>query len=156
MTATIVSPELLDSVVAYFHPQRVILFGSVARGEAGPDSDIDPLVVVDDNTPPRKLTRRAGRETARSYPYPADVFPIRAGRFEHDRIIVGTMAAEADTDCIVVYSPPKRPPPTGPPDPYARWRAAERWLAVADLDRRTVEICLAADPPVHEVAAFHC
>jgi predicted nucleotidyltransferase len=46
MATTIVPPELLDSVVAYFHPQRIILFGSLARGEAGPDSDIDLLVVV--------------------------------------------------------------------------------------------------------------
>jgi len=156
MATTIVPPELLDSVVAYFHPQRVILFGSVARGEAGPDSDIDLLVVVDDDTPPEKLTWRAGREAARSYPDPADVFPMRAGKFEHDRIIVGTMAAEADTDGIVVYGPPKGPPPMRTPDPYARWQAVERWLAVADLDRRAVELCLAADPPAHEVAAFHC
>jgi len=29
-----VPAELLDRVVAYFHPRRVILFGSQARGEA--------------------------------------------------------------------------------------------------------------------------
>ena len=29
-----------------FHPDRVILFGSHARGAAGPDSDIDLLVVA--------------------------------------------------------------------------------------------------------------
>jgi len=34
-------PKLLETVVAHFHPRRVILFGSVARGEEGPDSDID-------------------------------------------------------------------------------------------------------------------
>jgi predicted nucleotidyltransferase len=31
--------------------RRVILFGYTARGKAGPDSDIDLLVVVDDDTP---------------------------------------------------------------------------------------------------------
>jgi predicted nucleotidyltransferase len=35
----IVPAELLDQVVAHFVPQRVILFGSAARGEAGSDSD---------------------------------------------------------------------------------------------------------------------
>lgn len=156
MATTIVPPELLDRVVAYFHPQRVILFGSVARGEAGPDSDIDLLVVVDDDTPPEKLTWRAGREAARSYPDPADVFPMRARKFENDRIIVGTMAAEADADGIVVYGPPKGPRPIRTPDPIARWQAVERWLTVAELDRRTVEVCLAAEPPLSESAAFHC
>jgi len=37
--------DLLDPVVEFFKPQRVILFGSRARGEAGRDSDIDLLVV---------------------------------------------------------------------------------------------------------------
>src|SRR5258707_12671438 len=67
MTAALVPPELLDPVVAYFRPRRVILFGSVARGEAGPDSDIDLLVVVDDDTPPEKLTLKAGYESGQSY-----------------------------------------------------------------------------------------
>jgi len=64
---------LLDAVVAYFKPQRVILFGSTARGEAGPDSDIDLLVIVDDDTPAEKVTLRAGYEARRSYHHPADV-----------------------------------------------------------------------------------
>jgi predicted nucleotidyltransferase len=37
-------------VVAYFQARRVILFGSAARGDAGPDSDTDLLVVADDDT----------------------------------------------------------------------------------------------------------
>ncbi len=63
MTAALIPPELLDRVVAYFYPRRAILFGSRARGDAGPDSDIDLLVVVDDDTPPEKVTLRAGYES---------------------------------------------------------------------------------------------
>jgi uncharacterized protein len=60
-TATpLVPPERLDPVVAYFKPRRVILFGSTARGEAGPDSDIDLLVVLDDDAPLDKLTAKPG------------------------------------------------------------------------------------------------
>lgn len=51
-----VPDELLRSVVAYFAPVRVILFGSHVRGEAGPDSDYDLLVVLDDDAPPDKRT----------------------------------------------------------------------------------------------------
>ena len=69
--------DLLDPVVEYFKPQRVILFGSRARGEAKRDSDIDLLVVVDDDTPPEKLTSQAGYEAHRSR-HAADVFPMRA------------------------------------------------------------------------------
>jgi predicted nucleotidyltransferase len=38
--------EMVKRIVAKFHPERVILFGSYARGEAGPDSDVDLLVVM--------------------------------------------------------------------------------------------------------------
>ena len=44
---TVVPAALLDPVIAYFNPRRVILFGSVAHGDAGPDSDIDLLVEFD-------------------------------------------------------------------------------------------------------------
>lgn len=83
--AALVPPELLDPVVAYFAPQRVILFGSAARGDAGPDSDIDLLVVVDDDTPPEKATLAAGYAARRSYRRAADVIPIRRSVFERPR-----------------------------------------------------------------------
>ena len=40
-------PLIVDEVVARVDPHEVILFGSVARGDDGPDSDIDLLVVLD-------------------------------------------------------------------------------------------------------------
>jgi hypothetical protein len=64
MTKRSVPRALLDPVVEYFGPQRIILFGSRARGEAIRDSDIDLLVVVDDDTPPEKLTWQAGIRSA--------------------------------------------------------------------------------------------
>ena len=36
----------MNRIVAAFEPLRIILFGSLARGEAGFDSDVDLLVVV--------------------------------------------------------------------------------------------------------------
>ena len=99
----LVPPELLDSVVAYFQPRRVILFGSAARGEAGPDSDIDLLVVVDNDTPPEKVTVKAGRESRRSYRQPADVIPMREDTYRRFSRIVGTLPYAARTEGIVVY-----------------------------------------------------
>jgi len=37
--------EAIDRIVHVSAPRKIILFGSVARGEAGPDSDVDMLVV---------------------------------------------------------------------------------------------------------------
>ncbi|HEX5269962.1 MAG TPA: nucleotidyltransferase domain-containing protein [Gemmataceae bacterium] len=39
--------RMVKRIVKKFRPERVILFGSQARGEAGPDSDVDLLVVMD-------------------------------------------------------------------------------------------------------------
>ena len=40
--------EIVRRIVAVAHPERIILFGSAARGEMGRDSDIDLLVVKAD------------------------------------------------------------------------------------------------------------
>lgn len=103
MNAPLVPPELLDPVVAYFQPRRVIVFGSVARGQAGPDSDIDLLVVVDDDTPPEKLTLKAGYEARRSYGYPTDIFPCREQTYRRKCHVVGTIPYAARTEGIVIY-----------------------------------------------------
>jgi predicted nucleotidyltransferase len=36
---------LVRRIVEVAHPDRIVLFGSAARGEMGPDSDLDVLVV---------------------------------------------------------------------------------------------------------------
>jgi predicted nucleotidyltransferase len=38
---------MVKRIVKKFHPEKIILFGSQARGDAGPDSDVDLLVVMD-------------------------------------------------------------------------------------------------------------
>src|SRR5271157_2574399 len=38
--------ELCNHIVQDFHPDRIILFGSYAYGNATPDSDVDLLVVL--------------------------------------------------------------------------------------------------------------
>jgi uncharacterized protein len=37
--------EIIRRIVAVAHPERIILFGSAARGDSRPDSDVDMLVV---------------------------------------------------------------------------------------------------------------
>ena len=39
--------EIVQRIVDVAKPQRIILFGSAARGEMGPHSDVDLLVVKD-------------------------------------------------------------------------------------------------------------
>lgn len=46
--------EITDRIVRGFQPERVILFGSQARGDATPRSDIDLLVVMPNGTDRRQ------------------------------------------------------------------------------------------------------
>ena len=38
--------EFGESIAAEFHPDRIVLFGSHARGTAGQDSDVDLLIIM--------------------------------------------------------------------------------------------------------------
>jgi predicted nucleotidyltransferase len=50
--------EAVRRLVEAYQPECVYLFGSVARGDAGPDSDYDLLVVVPDDAPPERRRSR--------------------------------------------------------------------------------------------------
>jgi predicted nucleotidyltransferase len=41
--------EFAKRIAREFHPERIILFGSHARGDAGSDSDVDLLVIMAGN-----------------------------------------------------------------------------------------------------------
>ena len=38
---------IVRTIAERFHPERIILFGSYARGDAGPDSDVDIFVEME-------------------------------------------------------------------------------------------------------------
>ena len=52
--------EIVQRLVELLQPERIYLFGSRARGDAGPDSDYDLMVVVSRLTEPAyRLAQRA-------------------------------------------------------------------------------------------------
>ena len=52
--------RLTQTLTEAYDPDRIYLFGSRARGEGGPDSDYDVMVVVpDDAAPARRQSRLA-------------------------------------------------------------------------------------------------
>ena len=55
--------EVVRRLVAAYEPLRIYLFGSKARGDDGPDSDYDLMVVVPDDAPPERRRSRLAYET---------------------------------------------------------------------------------------------
>lgn len=69
-------------LVEHYRPERIYLFGSEARGDAGPDSDLDFCVVVPDDAPVELLRDGGIYSVLRSMGYPKDIVPWRRSDFE--------------------------------------------------------------------------
>ncbi len=65
--------EVVRRLVEAYRPERIYLFGSVARGDAGPDSDYDIMVVVPDDAPPELHLSRAAYEALWGTGFASDV-----------------------------------------------------------------------------------
>ena len=93
---------MVQRIVERFQPQRIILFGSHARGEAGPDSDVDLLVVL-----PHVASRRAERVKIRTalngIGLAKDIVVATPEEIEEKRDLVGTIIYPALREGKVVY-----------------------------------------------------
>ncbi len=74
--------EITRRLVEYYRPVRIYLFGSVARGEDGPDSDLDFLVVVPDEVPADRLRGGGVYSYTSGTGYAKDIVPWRVSDFE--------------------------------------------------------------------------
>ena len=54
--------DLVERIVDLVDPVRVILFGSAAKGQSGPESDVDLLVVVPEGVHRRRTAQRLYRD----------------------------------------------------------------------------------------------
>ncbi len=100
--AGIHAPGAIERIVEVLHPEEIWLFGSRARGTAGPESDWDLLVVVSDSaeTPLDDESWRALRDVRRQQ---IEIVPIHRAEFEADRQEFGTLAHVATTTGRLVY-----------------------------------------------------
>jgi uncharacterized protein len=82
LTKQEVIEEMTRRLVEFYRPVRIYLFGSEARGEAGPDSDLDFLVVVSDDTPEPMMRTNEGYSRLSGLGMSKDVIPWRQSDFE--------------------------------------------------------------------------
>ncbi len=94
--------RMVRRIVKRFHPEQVILFGSHARGTAGPDSDVDLLVVMP--LVGSKLEKQLEiRRSLHEFKVPKDIIITTPEDFEWRKEIPGTIERPAAREGKVVY-----------------------------------------------------
>jgi predicted nucleotidyltransferase len=93
---------MVKRIVKRFHPEKIILFGSHARGEAGLDSDVDLLVVmpVVGSVVEHRLEIRAALH---DMPVPIDVVVSSPDDFAWRKDVVGTIEWPATREGKILY-----------------------------------------------------
>ena len=96
--------ELVRRLVSAFQPERVYLFGSKARGEAGSDSDYDLLVVVPDSAPSDRRRSRLAYEALRGTGTAADVLVWTRERFDSRLHLKASLPSRVVAEGILVHA----------------------------------------------------
>jgi predicted nucleotidyltransferase len=95
--------RMVKRIVKEFDPEQIILFGSQARGDAGPDSDVDLLVVMDVEV--SKLEKSVEiRGALRDFPLPLDIIVTTPEEFAWRKDVVGTIEWPASREGTVLYA----------------------------------------------------
>jgi predicted nucleotidyltransferase len=93
--------KIVQQIVAHCHPQKVILFGSYARGTPTADSDVDLLVIMETEEPPLHAAARIA--AAIDHPCALDILVRRPADLEASLARQGVFAIEVLTTGIVLY-----------------------------------------------------
>lgn len=96
-------PEITRHIRSVSDPDQIILFGSYARGDYGPDSDIDLLVIKDQVESPNEETAKIYRALAH-LTIPVDVVVVSKAYVKRYRNVIGTVLHPALSEGKVIYA----------------------------------------------------
>lgn len=103
LDASAVILRMVRRIARKFHPEKIILFGSHARGTATPESDVDLLVVMPPNGTRREQQVQI-RIALHDIPVPKDIIVVSSEAFERRRSIVGTIEYPVMKEGKVLYA----------------------------------------------------
>ncbi len=95
--------RMVNRIVREFQPERVILFGSHARGEGEPDSDVDLLVVIPVEGSKREKAIEIG-VALHDVRVPKDIIVTTPEEFEWRKEIAGTIERPAAMEGKTLYA----------------------------------------------------
>ena len=99
--------EVVRTIVERFHPKRIVLFGSQARGDASPDSDLDLMVEMDtDLRPLDRMVAIGNLFPHREWPFDVVVYTPEEAADARTRF--GNHMTFIDADGRTLYEQPER------------------------------------------------
>ena len=93
--------EAVDRLVRAIDPLEIIAFGSRARGQHRPDSDLDLAVILD--VPESKVMGSIPSEIFAGLRMPVDLLPIAKERYDRFRPWINTVHQEIDRQGVRLY-----------------------------------------------------
>ena len=94
--------NVIERIARRFSPEKIILFGSRARGTADEGSDFDLLVLFDEVANPHQRSAELHAALG-DFPYAADIVVSTIRRFERYRNVVNTVYWPAAHEGKVLY-----------------------------------------------------
>jgi predicted nucleotidyltransferase len=94
--------KIKERLLSKFSLEKIILFGSQARGTANSKSDVDLLIISKTDKDRFSLMSQMTKELL-TLDYAFDVIVLSENEFERDRNIPGTVARYAVKEGIVLY-----------------------------------------------------
>lgn len=102
VTADTALKETIQRIARTAHPKKILLFGSAARGEMGPNSDLDLLVIVADGQHRRKTAQEIYRSLI-GVGFASDIVVVTESDVETYRENPGTVISSALREGRCVY-----------------------------------------------------
>ncbi len=98
-------PEITRRILEISDPEKIILFGSFARGDPDYDSDIDLLVIIKNVTSPREESNRL-RRALRGLLVPVDLIVATPEQVNRHKDTIGLIYQPALKEGEVLYERP--------------------------------------------------
>ncbi|MGO9266539.1 MAG: nucleotidyltransferase domain-containing protein [Candidatus Binataceae bacterium] len=96
--------EIVRRIAGAYQPLQIYLFGSMACGTAGPDSDYDLLVVVPDDAPPEQRKSKLAHQRLWGIDKAKDVLVCTEGWFRSRVNLVSSLAGTVVREGKLLYA----------------------------------------------------
>ena len=102
-TASPVLGEIVRRLVEVYRPEKIYLFGSIARGQATADSDYDLMIIVPDTSTSTLKQNRVGYRAPREIGVPRDIFVSTSSDFNKQLHLVASFPSTVVREGILLY-----------------------------------------------------